>query len=223
MTNKNYNELFKEELKDIRSKGIKPTLFLHACCGPCLTYPLSILKDYFKITVGYFNPNIQPQEEYKRRLDTLLRFVKEYSKDNSIEVDVVVNDDVFSSYNKEFVDRYNDVEGGNTCLRCHRYRMNLAYKYACQHGFDYFTTVMTVSSKKPSREINEIGEELEKIYHNCRYLFSDFKKEDGQLKGINLSKKYNMYRQDYCGCLASLKERNIRKDKATLSENKKEL
>lgn len=202
-----YNSLFKEEIGRISKLPHKPTLFLHACCGPCLTYPLSVLVDYFDVTVGYFNPNIYPLEEYQKRLHTMEDFIKAYSQKRGIRVDVVVNQDDFEAYRKAFRDRINDHEGGKTCLRCHAYRMGISYEYAASHHFDYFTTVMTVSCKKPSRELNEIAEKLQTLYPKTKYLFSDFKKEDGQLKGIRLSKEYQLYRQNYCGCEASLLER----------------
>lgn len=204
---KDYNSLFKEEIGRIAKLPCKPTLFLHACCGPCLTYPLSVLVDYFDVTVGYFNPNIYPMEEYMKRLETMLDFIDAYSKKRGIRIKVVVNEDDFEAYRNAFWDRINDHEGGKTCLRCHAYRMAISYKYAASHGFDYFTTVMTVSCKKPSRELNEIAERLQTLFPKTKYLFSDFKKEDGQLKGIRLSKEYHLYRQNYCGCEASLLER----------------
>lgn len=202
-----YNKKFKEKIIDIEKSGVKPTLFLHACCGPCLTYPLSILVKYFDVTIGYFNPNIYPESEYYKRLDTLKKFVDEFSLDNNVHVNLVVNQDDFELYRKAFKNRINDHEGGETCLKCHAYRMGLSYEYAASHNYDYFTTVMTVSCKKPSRELNEIAFKLAKLYPNTEYLYSDFKKEDGQLKGIKISKQYNLYRQNYCGCEASLLER----------------
>lgn len=205
--NIDYNKVFKELLNEIENKEVKPSLFLHSCCGPCLTYPLSILIKYFKVTIGYFNPNIFPESEYYKRLDAMKKFVEEYSKDTGHKIDIVVNQDDFERYRKAFSDRINDKEGGKTCLRCHAYRMGLAYEYAASHNFDYFTTVMTVSCKKPSRELNEIAFNLAKKYPNTKYLYSDFKKEDGQLKGIKIAKAYNVYRQNYCGCEPSLKER----------------
>jgi len=202
-----YQRLFLEELKKVDSSQEKPTLFLHACCGPCLTYPLSILIDHFQVTVGFFNPNIQPLEEYNKRLKTLEDFLVRYGKDKGAIIPLVVNEEDFLAYEKAFEERKNDREGGNTCLKCHAYRLNLAYRYAYLHHYDYFTTVMTVSCKKPSRELNEIAERLAKVYSSTKYLYSDFKKDDGQLKGIRIAKEYQLYRQNYCGCLVSLKER----------------
>ncbi len=219
-TVQDYNKIMKEEIASLSSEKEKPTLFLHACCGPCLTYPLSVLTKYFKVTVGFFNPNIYPVSEYEKRLQVLESFVQRYAKDEKLTIDLVINEEDFSSYQKSFECRKDDREGGNTCLRCHAYRMGLAYRYAALHHFDYFTTVMTVSSKKPSQELNEIGIMLSKNYPETKYLLSDFKKEGGQLKGILIGRKYNLYRQNYCGCYYSLLERmKEEKKKSQLSEN----
>lgn len=207
-----YQRKYLSLIDEIDKSGKKPTLFLHACCGPCLTYPLSILIDHFDVTVGFFNPNIYPLEEYQKRLDTLTHFIEEYSKARDVSIPLVVNEEDFLKYQKAFEKRKDDYEGGKTCLACHAYRMGLAYQYAFEHHFDYFTTVMTVSCKKPSRELNEIAEKLSLQYPTTKYLYSDFKKDSGQLKGILISKEYNLYRQDYCGCLPSLEERKRQKE-----------
>lgn len=196
---------------------MKPSLFLHACCGPCLTYPLSILVKHFNVTVGFFNPNIQPIEEYNKRLETLNSFINNYSKDNNITVPLIVNEEDFLKYDELFKDRIKDKEGGKICLACHAYRMNLAYKYAFENHFDYFTTVMTVSCKKPSKELNEIAFKLEDKYKTTKYLYSDFKKDNGQYKGILIAREYSLYRQNYCGCLVSKKEREDYKNQSSNS------
>lgn len=205
--NRDYNGEFKRELESIRKSGRRPTLFLHACCGPCLCYPLSLLIDDFDVTVGYINPNIYPVEEYEKRNKTLQSFLFRYAKDRQREVSLVLTKEDFEAYSRLMAGREKDREGGESCLRCHGYRLYLSYKYAYEHHFDFFTTVMTVSCKKPSRELNEIAEVLSRRFSTTRYLFSDFKKEDGQLKGIRIGKEYGLYRQNYCGCLYSLKER----------------
>ena len=194
----NYNERFKEFIKTLGDK--KPSLLLHACCGPCLTYPLSVLVKYFNVTVLYVNPNIYPKEEYELRYKEVKRFVEEYSKDEGIKIDLVKEDVPYEEYLDVVKGHEGDLEGGHRCLLCHRYRMDLAYSYASKNNFEYFTTVMTVSSKKPSQILNEIGIELSKKYVNTKFLEADFKKENCQLIGINIAKKYNLYRQCYCGC-----------------------
>ena len=158
----NYNERFKEFIKTLGDK--KPSLLLHACCGPCLTYPLSVLVKYFNVTVLYVNPNIYPKEEYELRYKEVKRFVEEYSKDEGIKIDLVKEDVPYEEYLDVVKGHEGDSEGGHRCLLCHRYRMDLAYSYASKNNFEYFTTVMTVSSKKPSQTLNEIGNELSKKY-----------------------------------------------------------
>lgn len=217
-----YHQEYKDLIEKVDLLQDKPTLFLHACCGPCLTYPLSELIKHFKVTVGFFNPNIQPLEEYEKRLHAMEKFLSAYSRDKGVEIPLVINEEDFKRYEKAFAERVNDKEGGKTCLRCHSYRMGLAYHYAATHHYDYFTTVMTVSCKKPSKELNEIAEKLATLYPETKYLYSDFKKEGGQLKGIQIAKEYNVYRQNYCGCLVSLKEveeYRKKKESQTQSEN----
>lgn len=194
----NYNERFKDTIKKLGEN--KPSLLLHACCGPCLTYPLSILVKHFKVTVLYVNPNIYPKEEYELRYREVKRFVEEYQKDENVSIELVKEDVPYEDYLNIVKGHEKDLEGGQRCLLCHEYRMDLAYSYASKNNFDYFTTVMTVSSKKPSQILNEIGLELSKKYVNTKFLEADFKKENGQLIGINIAKKYNLYRQCYCGC-----------------------
>lgn len=205
-----YHDKFKEELKLVEKQISKPSLLLHCCCGPCTCYPLSILHHYFDITIFYSNPNIYPKAEYDRRYETLKRFVLEYSKDNNFSITIVKQNDDFTKYMNLFKKYSNDKEGGNRCTLCHEYRLKLAMDYASKNNFDYVTTTMTVSSRKPSYLINELASQLEKQYSNIKYLYSDFKKENGTLIGINISKEYKMYRQDYCGCNFSYFERKTR-------------
>lgn len=204
-------EIYHKEIESILKENKKPTLFLHACCGPCLAYPLVELAKYFDITIGFFNPNIFPESEYTKRYETLKEYVSSFNKKNNLNIKVILNNDDFIKYQELFKERKDDFEGGNTCLKCHAYRMNLAYEYAYKNHFDYFTTVMSVSSKKPSHELNVIGMNLEKKYPTTKFLIADFKKENGQLLGIRISKEENMYRQNYCGCKYSLLERDKRK------------
>lgn len=212
--NKNYNLEYKNIVKEIDNKGIKPKLFLHACCGPCLTYPLTELVNHFDVIVGYINQNIYPKEEYDRREETLRRFVKEFNEENNLNVEVISLPYDYDSF-FPLIEKYGPIrEGLERCTFCHWYRMNKAYKYANDNYYEYFATVMTVSSKKPSAILNEIGISLNKEYTNTKFLVSDFKKEDGQLKGIRIAKAHNMYRQDYCGCSYSLEARkNYLKEK----------
>ena len=210
MNNIDYNKKFNEMIEEIQKSNIRPSLFLHACCSPCLTYPFSILAKYFDVTVGFFNPNIYPKEEYDKRLENVKKFLNNYCKDNNIKFNLIVNEEDFEKYNEDLLIRKDDFEGGMACLKCHQYRLELAYKYAYEHKFDFFTTVMTVSCLKPSAELNKIAFDLEKKYPTTKYLYSDFKKNNGQLIGIKLAKEFDIYRQNYCGCKFSLLERDKR-------------
>jgi len=207
MTKEDFNLDFKEEIEKIKKSGEKHTLFLHACCGPCLTYPLSVLVKYFKVTVGYINPNIYPEEEHQKRLDNLIRFVDGLNQENGTDVKVISFPYDYEDYLKAVKGHEEDKEGGERCTICQTLRLEESFKYADDNHFDYFTTVMTVSSKKPSALLNEICLGLQKKYPSTKFLKSDFKKEDGQLKGIKLAKEFYLYRQNYCGCSFSLKAR----------------
>lgn len=203
-------EIYHQEIDEIDKLDKKPSLFLHACCGPCLAYPLVELSKHFAITIGFFNPNIYPLSEFDKRYETLFNYVSSFNKKNNLDIKVISNNDEFENYQQLFKSRENDVEGGSTCLKCHAYRMDIAYKYAYEHKYKYFTTVMSVSSKKPSHDLNVIGLNLEKKYPTTKFLIADFKKENGQLIGIKISKEEKMYRQNYCGCRYSLIERDKR-------------
>ena len=203
-------EIYHQEIDEIDKLDKKPSLFLHACCGPCLAYPLVELSKHFAITIGFFNPNIYPLSEFDKRYETLFNYVASFNKKNNLDIKVISNNDEFENYQQLFKSRADDVEGGSTCLKCHAYRMDIAYKYAYEHKYEYFTTVMSVSSKKPSHDLNVIGLNLEKKYPTTKFLIADFKKENGQLIGIKISKEEKMYRQNYCGCKYSLIERDKR-------------
>ncbi|MCI2067986.1 MAG: epoxyqueuosine reductase QueH [Bacilli bacterium] len=213
MTNQkeNWDEDCRQVLEGLKKDGKRPTLFLHACCGPCLTYPLTWLNDYFDITIGYFNPNIYPEAEYEKRLGEIKRFLASFNQGKKEEVKVVAlpfNYDLFIEKTKGHEE---DKEGGQRCTICHTLRLDLAYSYAFKNHFQYFATVMTVSSKKPSDLLNRICLELSLKYPGTVYLPSDFRKRDGQLKGIMLAKECGLYRQDYCGCSFSLNQREAQK------------
>ena len=194
----NYNEEMK---KIISTFDGKQTLLLHSCCGPCSSSVIERLKDYFDITVLYYNPNIEPVEEYIKRKNEQLRLLKE------LDVKFLDIDYLNEEYHNTIKGYENEPENGARCPICYRLRMEKTAKLAEDNNFDYFCTTLTVSPHKPSKIINEIGLDLEKEYH-IPYLLSDFKKEDGYKRSIELSKEYNLYRQDYCGCLYSKRTNN---------------
>lgn len=195
----NYKE-FENFLENTKEKK---KLLIHACCGPCSTSVLELLNKYFLIDVLYYNPNIYPEEEYKKRLNALKKVSKNiisFSYDSELFTNLVKGLET-------------EKEGGLRCYKCIEARLRKTATYAKENGYDFFTTTLSVSPHKNSKMINEIGYKLEKEY-NIKYLYSDFKKKEGYKRSITLSKDLNLYRQTYCGCKYSIKEGNIvNKDK----------
>lgn len=189
----------------------KPTLLLHACCGPCSSYCLETLVPYFDITIYYYNPNISPQQEYARRLSELAKFLARFPDAVSGGVKLVE-----AAYNPEdFYTATNvrnepelaaEPERGERCRRCYELRMKKAYEYACANGFDWFTTTLSISPHKDAEKINTIGFALETAHNKTRFLPSDFKKKNGFLRSTQLTEEYGMWRQDYCGCIYSARK-----------------
>ena len=225
----NYDKLFSLELERIaRSSDFthkKPRLLLHACCGPCSSAVLERLADHFKITIFYYNPNIHPAAEYERRLEELALFLNRRKNKQQADtaVDLVRADynigDFFTAVNiEEFPERARESERGERCFACYRLRMKKAALYALENGFDYFTTTLSISPHKDSEKINEIGAALERELSEAglasnaplrqnpaalRYLYADFKKQNGYKRSLEISAEYGLYRQDYCGCIYS--------------------
>ena len=194
----------------------KPGLFLHACCAPCSSSCLERVAPFFDITVYFYNPNIHPETEYIRRRDEILSFVKEYNQRNEKQINIIEDKyDVQDYYDAVRIDLNPELaqekEKGERCRRCYEFRMKRAFAIAESKGFDYFATTLTLSPLKDSEKVNEIGrllnEESEKSGGKVRYLYSDFKKKNGYLRSLELSKEYGLYRQTYCGCVYSMQNR----------------
>ncbi|MBQ0009280.1 MAG: epoxyqueuosine reductase QueH [Firmicutes bacterium] len=196
----NYYKQSIEELEKLPKTGKKPSLLLHACCGPCSTFPLTFLCPHFDVTIFFNNSNIYPSEEYYRRLNELKKFLKFFKRDYGFDVKIIETSYKNDEYNLDLEKYANQPEGQTRCFLCYEKRMNEAFKYANENGFDYFTTVMTISRQKDSQKLNEIGEKLQKSYGKTRYFHSDFKKN----KGIDIAREmrilYDLYQQLYCGC-----------------------
>lgn len=204
----NYNKKMEEIIEQNQSLGITPKLLLHSCCAPCSSHVIDTLSPYFDITILYYNPNIEPYEEYLRRKEEEIRFLEEYPNINKLDI-------IYCDYDEE---KYKSIvkglekepEGGARCIKCYYLRLEKTAELAKENNYDYFATTLTVSPYKNSNKLNEIGESLSSKY-NIKYLYSDFKKKNGYKHSIELSKKYNLYRQDYCGCKYSEAERNQKK------------
>ena len=189
------NENYANKLKEIIDKlDYKPRLLLHSCCAPCSSYVITYLYDYFDITILYYNPNIYPYEEYKKRKDEQIRLISNFKGVKIINCD----------YDNDI---YNEViKGLENEPECFYLRLNKTGEIAKKNDFEYFGTTLTVSPYKNARLLNEIGEDISKKY-DIKWLYSDFKKNDGYKKSIELSKKYDLYRQDYCGCIYSKRDK----------------
>jgi hypothetical protein len=199
--NENYFKLGKKELESLSGKK---KLLLHSCCAPCSSHVISYLTKYFDITIFYYNPNISPKSEYDKRKEEQIRLIKEIDKTNNIDIiDCDYDNDIYESKIKGLE---NEPERGSRCTICFDLRLSKTAQMARLLNYDYFCTTLTVSPYKNSKLINEIGKKMEEKY-NIKWLYSDFKKENGYKHSIELSKKYNLYRQDYCGCKYSVRNK----------------
>lgn len=192
----NYDKLMMEEL--LSNKERKKVL-LHSCCGPCSTACIERLKDYIDVTIIYYNPNIEPKEEYEKRKSEQIRLL------NILGVDYIDCDYDNETFKKICGTLSSEPEGGKRCAVCFGLRLKYTASVAKMHGFDYFGTTLTVSPHKNSDIINKIGKKVgENI--GVKFLYSDFKKREGYKRSIELAREYELYRQDYCGCLYSKRE-----------------
>ena len=202
----NYQKKLDDLLEGISAEGRRPTLLLHACCGPCSSYVLEYLSSRFEITVLYYNPNIYPPTEYDRRLNELLTFYTKFVPAQNVKVIQAPYDpeDFYKAVGtRENPELAKEPERGERCRRCYELRLRYTYDYACVNNFDYFCTTLSISPFKDADMINEIGETLRQTQGPC-WLPSDFKKKNGFKRSLELSAEYNLYRQEYCGCIYSI-------------------
>ena len=196
----NYQKLLDHVIESNVKNGVTPKLLLHVCCAPCSSYCLEYLSEYFDITVYYFNPNISIKEEYEYRLSEEKRFIslKEFKNAVKLTDSEYSPEDFFAAVKG----LENEPEGGLRCRECFKLRLEASAKKAKEQGFDYFTTTLTISPLKNAALLNEIGAQMGERY-GVNWLYSDFKKREGYKRSIELSREYDLYRQDYCGCVFS--------------------
>ena len=204
----NYQIELERELARIREAGRAPRLLLHCCCAPCSSYVLEYLNPTFNIYAYCYNPNIAPKEEFERRAEELERLAAELPHATALRV-------IRGGYDAEAFTSMcrgheNDPEGGARCEMCFRMRLGASAKRAAELGCDYVTTTLTISPLKDAQLLNAIGAELAERA-GVKWLPSDFKKKDGYKRSCELSAQYGLYRQDYCGCAFSKREREIKK------------
>lgn len=197
----NYNLEMEKQMENIKEGS---SLLLHACCAPCSTACLERLADYFKVTIFYYNPNITDKNEYQKRIDEIKKLISLINPKYKVELlEGDYDPKVFLNMSKGLE---NEPERGKRCYKCYELRLKETAKIASKLGFNNFCTTLTLSPHKNCDWINEIGSILDKEYES-NYLYSDFKKKEGYKRSIELSKKYDLYRQDYCGCIYSKRDR----------------
>ncbi len=202
---RNYSKELDALLQKIEQSGKRPTLLLHVCCAPCSSYVLEYLSHYFSIFVLYYNPNISPEAEYEKRRTELSKLLSAMPLENPVTLLPCEYEGEEFSAAARGLER--EPEGGARCERCFRLRLKRAAQEAKRHGFDYFTTTLSISPLKNVELLNQIGEEIGKEI-GVVHLPADFKKKEGYKRSIELSREYSLYRQNYCGCVFSKAQRD---------------
>ena len=210
----NYQKELDKVIEVLQRQGRVPRLLLHSCCAPCSSYVLEYLSRYFEITVFYYNPNIYPPEEFGKRVEEQKRLIAQLPAEHPISF-------LDGPYEPErFYEMARGLEqvpeGGERCFKCYRLRLTETAEMARAGKYDYFTTTLSISPLKNAEKLNEIGGQLAKDY-GVDYLYSDFKKRNGYKRSTELSREYGLYRQDYCGCVFSMRERRTQQ-KAAIKE-----
>ena len=204
----NYQKELDKLIENLQKEKRVPRLLLHSCCAPCSSYVLEYLSNYFEITVFYYNPNIFPENEYTKRILEQQMLISDMKMKHPVSF-------LAGNYDRE---RFYEIavglehlkEGGERCFKCYELRLEEAAKVAVDGEFDFFTTTLSISPMKNAEKLNELGKVIGQKY-NVEYLQSDFKKKNGYKRSIELSKTYNLYRQDYCGCEFSFRDRQLEK------------
>ena len=205
----NYQKWLDKTIEEQEKEGKVPTLLLHSCCAPCSSYCIEYLSQYFKVTIFYYNPNITEETEYRKRVEEQKRFIKQFQTKYPVSfIEGDYNPQCFFESAKGYE---NAPEGGERCFRCYELRLREAGRVAKEGKFDYFTTTLSISPLKNAQKLNEIGERLSKEW-DVSYLYSDFKKKEGYKRSTELSKEYDLYRQNFCGCAFS-KAESLKREK----------
>ena len=211
----NYQKELDKVIEVLQRQGRVPRLLLHSCCAPCSSYVLEYLSRYFEITVFYYNPNIYPPEEFGKRVEEQKRLIAQLPAEHPISfLDGPYEPERFYEMAKGLEQV---PEGGARCFKCYRLRLTETAEMARAGKYDYFTTTLSISPLKNAEKLNEIGGQLAKDY-GVDYLYSDFKKRNGYKRSTELSREYGLYRQDYCGCVFSMRERRAQQEAATRQE-----
>ena len=202
----NYQLVLEKTLKALQAEDKRPSLLLHSCCGPCSSYVMEYLAQYFDITIFYYNPNISPAAEFQFRAEEQQRLIHEMGLGVKFQLGTYEPERFFALAKGHEA----EPEGGERCFKCYRLRLEEAARAAKAGGFSYFTTTLSISPHKNAQVLNELGKEISDTF-GVPYLYSDFKKKNGYRRSCELSTEYHLYRQDYCGCIYSKAEREKQK------------
>lgn len=205
----NYQKELEKTIDRLEKEKQVPKLLLHSCCAPCSSYVLEYLSEFFEITVFYYNPNIFPENEYTKRILEQQQLIRDMKFKHPVTF-------LAGNYDRE---RFFEMakgkellkEGGERCFLCYELRLLETARIAREAEFDYFTTTLSISPLKNAEKLNEIGDRVGEKY-GVKYLHSDFKKKNGYKRSIELSNEYGLYRQDYCGCEFSYRDRQNQKE-----------
>ncbi len=243
MNKRNYSRELENRIAGFESENRFPRLLLHACCAPCSSYCLEYLREYFDVTVFFYNPNITEEREYRKRVEEEKRLISEYNRqveENSFEgmnsdsharrIEIMEGDYVPSDFMHAVKGLEDCPEGGDRCRKCFELRLDETARIARDNGFEFFTTTLTISPLKNADVLNEVGEEAARKINSqagaadpgkeisqIQFLPSDFKKKNGYKRSIELSHKFGLYRQDYCGCGFSKAQREKEKEEKNVN------
>ncbi|HEM4445801.1 TPA: epoxyqueuosine reductase QueH [Streptococcus suis] len=196
----NYDKVFQKMASTWQEAGLRPNILMHVCCAPCSTYTLEYLTQYADVTIYFVNSNIHPKAEYQRRAAVTAQFVKEFNQKTGQSVGYLEADYSPQEFFKKTQHLANEPEGGDRCKVCYDYRLDKTAEKAVELGFDYFGSALTISPHKNSQTINAVGIEVQKLF-DTQYLPSDFKKNGGYQRSVQMCEEYDIYRQCYCGCV----------------------
>ena len=206
----NYDRVLRKMIIEWEKNEERPRILLHSCCAPCSTYTLEFLCQYADVTIFFSNSNIHPESEYLRRMIVQKKFIEDFNANTGNNVQLIVDEYKPNDFIQMMVKQnlHNEKEGGKRCDACFNLRLDLVAQKAQELGYDYFGSALTISPKKNSQLINQIGMDIQKIY-NTNYLPSDFKKNQGYQRSIEMCKEYDVFRQCYCGCVFAAKQQGI--------------
>ncbi|CAI3270446.1 epoxyqueuosine reductase QueH [Enterococcus cecorum] len=206
----NYDRVLRKMIIEWEKNEERPRILLHSCCATCSTYTLEFLCQYADVTVFFSNSNIHPESEYLRRMIVQKKFIEDFNANTGNNVQLIVDEYKPNDFIQMMVKQnlHNEKEGGKRCDACFNLRLDLVAQKAQELGYDYFGSALTISPKKNSQLINQIGMDIQKIY-NTNYLPSDFKKNQGYQRSIEMCKEYDVFRQCYCGCVFAAKQQGI--------------